>query len=138
MNADSFCGWRSHGIRQLSGWPVRSLRHSRGPQRQPVRRECLDHVLVFGERHLRRVLSAYAGYYNRARPHRSLHKNSPLQRAIQQIGAIVVTPPSLADFTINTSAYDFRKGQVNRAIETIGRIMPVPILGGFHREYVQI
>jgi hypothetical protein len=47
-------------------------------------------------------------------------------------------PPSLADFTINTSAYDFRKGQVNRAIETIGRIMPVPILGGFHREYVQI
>ncbi len=35
-----------------------------------VRRECLDHVLVFGRRHLQRVLGAYVEHYNRARPHR--------------------------------------------------------------------
>jgi integrase-like protein len=42
-----------------------------------LRRECLDHVVVFGERHLRRVLSDYAIYYNHTRPHRSLQKDAP-------------------------------------------------------------
>jgi transposase InsO family protein len=57
-----------------------------------LRRECLDHVVIFGERHLHRVLSAYAAYYNQTRPHRSLHKDAPLQRAIQRIGNIAATP----------------------------------------------
>jgi transposase InsO family protein len=37
-----------------------------------LRRECLDQIIVFGEAHLRRVLSTYAAYYNRARPHMAL------------------------------------------------------------------
>jgi hypothetical protein len=57
-----------------------------------LRRECLDHVIVFGERHLRRVLSAYAAYYNRTRPHRSLQKDAPLRRTIQQIGDVAAIP----------------------------------------------
>jgi transposase InsO family protein len=69
-----------------------------------LRRECLDHVVVFGERHLRCVLSAYATYYNQTRPHRSLQKNAPLRRAIQRIGEIAA----------------------------------MPILGGLHHQYVRI
>jgi transposase InsO family protein len=69
-----------------------------------LRRECLDHVVVFGERHLRRVLSQYAAYYNQTRPHRSLQKDAPLRRAIQRIGDLAV----------------------------------IPILGGLHHQYVRI
>ncbi len=39
-----------------------------------IRRECLDHILVFGEAHLRRILREYGRYYNEARTHRSLNK----------------------------------------------------------------
>jgi putative transposase len=42
-----------------------------------VRRECLDHVLVFGRCHLQRVLGAYVGHYNRARTHRGLSLRPP-------------------------------------------------------------
>jgi transposase InsO family protein len=69
-----------------------------------IRRECLDYVVVFGERHLRHVLASYAAYYNQARTHLSLNKDAPLSRPIQ----------------------------------TIGRILPRPILGGLHHHYVRI
>jgi putative transposase len=46
-----------------------------------VRRECLDHVLIFSRCHLQRVLSAYAEHYNRARPHRGLDLHPPDPRA---------------------------------------------------------
>jgi hypothetical protein len=42
-----------------------------------VRRECLDHVLVLGRRHLERVLASYVAHYNGARPHRALDLQSP-------------------------------------------------------------
>ncbi len=57
-----------------------------------LRRECLDHMLIFGEAHLRRILSAYAAYYNQARPHMALQKDAPLHRAVQRSGAIVGVP----------------------------------------------
>src|SRR5258708_2722396 len=53
-----------------------------------IRRECLDHVIVLGEAHLRRILKSYAAYYNCVRTHRSLHKDAPIFRPIQQIGII--------------------------------------------------
>jgi hypothetical protein len=43
-----------------------------------VRRECLDRMLVFGEAHLRQILSAYAAYYNQVRTHLALGKDAPL------------------------------------------------------------
>ena len=49
-----------------------------------IRRECLDHIIVFGETHLRRIVGAYAAYYNESRTHRSLDKDAPLHRAIQR------------------------------------------------------
>ncbi len=69
-----------------------------------IRRECHDYILVFGERHLRHLLRAYADYYNRTRTHLSLDKDSP----------------------------------ASRAIEAVGRIVPVPILGGLHHRYVRL
>jgi transposase InsO family protein len=53
-----------------------------------IRRECLDHIIVSGEGHLRRNLISYAAYYNSVRTHRSLHKDEPIFRPIQQIGII--------------------------------------------------
>ncbi len=47
-----------------------------------IRRECLDHVVVLSERHLRHVLFLYMDYYNRARTHLSLNKDAPVPRAI--------------------------------------------------------
>ncbi len=43
-----------------------------------IRRECLDHVLVINERHLRRVLISYPDYYHRSRTHLSLDKDCPI------------------------------------------------------------
>src|SRR5271167_4940523 len=54
-----------------------------------IRRECVDHLVVFGEQHLRRALRSYARYYNEARTHRSLNKDAPVSRPIQPIGRIV-------------------------------------------------
>src|SRR5512139_1528251 len=55
-------------------------------------RECLDHIVVFGEAHLRLILAAYAGYYNEIRPHLSLGKDAPLCRPIQRFGQITAQP----------------------------------------------
>ena len=57
-----------------------------------LRRECLDQVVIFSEVHLRRILSAYAAYYNRARTHLALQKDAPFHRAVQRSGAIVAIP----------------------------------------------
>src|SRR5438552_5832851 len=57
-----------------------------------IRRECVDHVVVLGEAHLRRILTKYAAYYNELRTHRSLNKDAPIHRAIQHVGRIVSAP----------------------------------------------
>jgi len=44
-----------------------------------LRRECLDHILIFGERHLCKVLAQFAGHYNGHRPHQSLQQDPPRQ-----------------------------------------------------------
>jgi transposase InsO family protein len=53
-----------------------------------IRRECIDHVVVFGERHLRHVLLSYKDYYNEARTHLSLNKDAPVPRTIQTKGRV--------------------------------------------------
>jgi transposase InsO family protein len=57
-----------------------------------IRRECLDHIVVFGEAHLRQILAAYAGYYNELRTHLSLGKDSPAHRPIHRCGQIAAWP----------------------------------------------
>ena len=53
-----------------------------------IRRECLDHVIIFSERHLRRVLVEYSDYYNTMRTHRSLRKDTPTGRPVKRQGDI--------------------------------------------------
>jgi len=64
-----------------------------------IRRECLDHVIVLGERHLRRILASYVEYYNHSRLHLSLNRDAPIPRkaganasgqviAIPQVGGL--------------------------------------------------
>jgi putative transposase len=48
-----------------------------------IRRECLDHVIVLNERHLRRILQRYFGYYHRTRTHLSVDKDAPDTRPVQ-------------------------------------------------------
>ena len=59
-----------------------------------LRRECLDHVVVLTDTHLRRVLDAYLAYYHGARTHLSLDKDTPEPRPVERSdrGRIVETP----------------------------------------------
>jgi hypothetical protein len=57
-----------------------------------ARRACIDHLIVFGESHLRRIMSMYAKYYNKTQTHLSLGKNVPIGRAIERFGRAVVRP----------------------------------------------
>jgi putative transposase len=59
-----------------------------------IRRECLDQVVIFNERHLRRVLTSYVDYYHRTRTHLSLDKDCPNSRPIQprRLGRVVAFP----------------------------------------------
>jgi transposase InsO family protein len=57
-----------------------------------IRRECLDHVVVFGERHLRHILLSYMSYHNEIRTHLSLEKDAPISRAVEVAGHILCRP----------------------------------------------
>jgi transposase InsO family protein len=57
-----------------------------------LRRECRDQVVIFGEAHLRRVLAAYADYYNQTRTHLALQKDAPLRRIVQRVGCVIAVP----------------------------------------------
>jgi len=70
-----------------------------------VRRECLDHVLIFGERQLYRLIEAYVDYFNRSRPHQGIGQNVPCGPR-----ADVTTPAT-------------------------GKITSLPVLNGLHHEY---
>jgi hypothetical protein len=60
------CPWQSPYVERLIG---------------SIRRECLNHVIVFNETHLRRILKSYIEYCHRSRTHLSLAKDAPMPRA---------------------------------------------------------
>jgi hypothetical protein len=68
--------WHRAGVRTYWRWKSR----------------CLDHVVVFGERHLLNLLRSYQRYYNECRTHLSLGKDAPRRRAIQDRGRIAINP----------------------------------------------
>ena len=57
-----------------------------------IRRDCTDHVIAFGERHLLRLIREYVAYYNESRCHMSLDGNSPVPRLVESEGEIIGTP----------------------------------------------
>jgi transposase InsO family protein len=73
-------GIRDHPITAHSPWQNGYVERLIGS----TRRECPDHVLVFGEAHLCRVLKAYAAYYNEVRTHLSLNKDAPSSGAFNR------------------------------------------------------
>jgi putative transposase len=89
-----------HRVKGLGIREVRTAPHS--PWQNPfadrligsIRRECLDHVLVLSERHLRRILTRYLAYYHRARTHLALDKDAPDGRPIEPpaLGTIMSIP----------------------------------------------
>jgi transposase InsO family protein len=81
-------GIRDHPVAARSPWQNGRVERLIGS----IRRECLDHVVVFGEAHLRRILKAYAAYYNEIRTHLSLDKDAPNSRRSQTAGAIAAMP----------------------------------------------
>ena len=74
-----------------------------------VRTECLDHVFIFNERHLQKVLAEYVGYFNHWRPHRSIGQRAP--------GA--------------------SRTRASHRSDQAGKIIAIPVLGGLHHVYQQ-
>jgi transposase InsO family protein len=74
--------------------PVRAPRANAIAERVigTLRRECLDHLIVLDEQHLRSVLSEYVGYYNQDRPHRTLGLQTPEPRPRPTTGRIRSRP----------------------------------------------
>jgi hypothetical protein len=79
----------------LRVWPIspRSALQNAYAERRigTLRRDYLDHVIVFGARHLRQILESYAPYCTQMRTHLSLRKNALRCRAVQRYGYIVST-----------------------------------------------
>ncbi len=72
-----------------------------------IRRECLDHVVVFDEEHLRQLPGSYQRYYNAARTHLLLNKDAPASRAAQAVGHIEAVPHLGGLHPINMFGFDF-------------------------------
>ena len=91
-----------HVFRQrLAGMQIREVvTAAQSPWQNPfaerfigsIRRECLNHVVILSECHLRRILTAYFAYYHRARTHLSLDKDAPHGRSIEGPAAGRVVP----------------------------------------------
>ena len=62
-----------------------------------IRRDCVDHVIVLGEQHLRRILTSYFAYYHRSRTHLSLDKDAPESRPVQpsKFSTVVQLQPAM-------------------------------------------
>ncbi len=98
---DRDCVYGKAYVRRLHAMGIRDRPTApRSPWQNPyaerligsIRREVLDHVIVFGERHLRQGLSSYMTYHNEARTHLSLNKDAPVPRTVQGVGKIFAKP----------------------------------------------
>jgi hypothetical protein len=91
--------WHRAGFRAYWRWksPPRGGRPQASPEVRElmigsIRRDCLDHMVVFGERHLRHLLHLYQRYYNEIRTHLSLHKDAPVPRQVRAAGQVLSVP----------------------------------------------
>src|ERR1700731_2297327 len=78
-----------------------------------IRRGCLDHVVVFGERHLRHILLSYMSYHNEIRTHLSLEKDAPISRAVE-LAAHILCRAILGGLHHQYVRIDLRQAQASR------------------------
>ncbi|WP_225709676.1 TonB-dependent receptor domain-containing protein [Bradyrhizobium cenepequi] len=105
-----------------------------------IRRECLDHIIVLSEMHLRQILRSYARYYNDIRTHRSLNKDAPVARPVQRTGASNRSPSS-ADSITTTSGFRFSVPTGGELEATLRIARGFELLGGIgvtHAELVNV
>ena len=110
------CGWAFASLAEASGIAVLRTAY-RAPRENAlcerflgsVRRECLDHLLVLSEAHLRRILREYVAYFNGARPHQGVQQQVP------------------DEATAGTSRRSMTGG-----------VHAVPVLGGLHHAYQRL
>jgi hypothetical protein len=82
-----------------------------------IRRECLDHLIVFNEAHLRHVPVAYMDYYNQTRTHLTLAKDTPHGRLVQRVGEVKTSrwmaacSPQASPLTCSRGSLSIRQGQ---------------------------
>jgi len=91
---------RSEGA-EIVQTPYRSPRANAVAERWvgTARRECLDHLLILNERHLRRVLTAFVAHYNERRPHQGLRQQCPVPLAPEGGGGRIARRVVLAGIT---------------------------------------
>jgi hypothetical protein len=82
-----------------------------------IRRECVDHSVVFGERHLRHALLSYMNYYNEVRTHRSLGKDASVHVQFMPSAGFFRGRFSAVS-TTSTSRSDLRQGQVKLTLSS--------------------
>jgi putative transposase len=84
------CGHRRGPVAPASPWQNPFVERVIGS----IRRECLDHVIVLNETHLRHVLRSYLPYYHRTRTHLGLDKEIPERRPVAErsVGPIIAVP----------------------------------------------
>ncbi len=94
-----------------------------------IRRECLDHIIVLNEKHLRRILKEYFSYYHESRTHLGLEKETPLhvQPRRLMLARSSVNPYSAA-YTIGIFAM-LHKKVIRQAEAVHGSVFLVPIFG---------
>jgi hypothetical protein len=81
-------GIRDRPISARSPWQMDSAERLIGS----IRRDCLDHVVIFGEQHLRHLLNSYQQYYSESCTHLSLKKDAPIPRDAQRVGRVLGLP----------------------------------------------
>ena len=98
-NRDRIYGWEFN--RMVKALKVHQIRSApRSPWQNAfaervigsIRRECTDHIIPFGRRHLLRTIREYVEYYNTSRPHQSLDRNAPIPREVEVVGEVCAKP----------------------------------------------
>jgi putative transposase len=84
-----------------------------------IRRECLDHFIVWNQRSLRRTLQSYFAYYERCRTHLSLEKGAPVSRPVEpfSLGHVIKIPKSAACITFTRAKLPDRSGLPNARVK---------------------